>query len=170
MVNIFFHLSFCTFFNWIKSVSYLVVGISYYMQYSKLRIKLGWMKIEIFHDACFFHSYHICLVIFKCMILIHVRRVVKANDGQVRGQAFVFSQVNWQFLSHQLNQFESGVTPAVKTKHGKWALFTSGYPFSLTENACKRMELHPIRAPITIILSLNISNSPAPQIYPQRPN
>ncbi len=91
--------------------------------------------------------------------------MLKANAGQVRGHAFVFSktvsQVNGQCLSLQLNQFETGVTPAVKTKQGKQALFTSFQPFSLTENTSKRIELHPISAPITIILSLNISNSPA---------
>lgn len=91
--------------------------------------------------------------------------MLKANEGQVRGHAFVFSkivsQVNGQFLSQQLNQFESGVTPAVKTKQGKQAFFTSFHPFSITENTSKRIELHPISAPITIILSLNISNSPA---------
>lgn len=84
---------------------------------------------------------------------------------QVRDHAFVFrkavSQVNWQFLSQQLNQFESGVTPAVKTRQGKPTLFTSFHSFSLTENTSKRIELPTIRAPITIILSLNISNSPA---------
>lgn len=91
--------------------------------------------------------------------------MLKANERQVRGHSFVFrkivSQVNWQFLSPQLNEFEPGVTPAVKTKQAKQTLFTSFHPFSLTENTSKRIELHPIRAPITIILSLNISNSPA---------
>lgn len=76
---------------------------------------------------------------------------------------FVFrkavSQVNWQFLSPHLNQLS--LASPQQSKQAKQTLFTSFHPLSLTENTSKRIELHTITAPITIILSLNISNSPA---------
>lgn len=93
---------------------------------------------------------------------------------QVRDHAFVFrkavSQVNWQFLSQQLNQFESGVTPAVKTRQGKPTLFTSFHSFSLTENTSKRIELPPYQSTNYHHPLIKHLKQPSLQIYPQRSN